>query len=116
MPAVALDDSLHRFNVLSISCSLQFDLDNPGLAGSATLRLVTDEIPLSRIDLRLIDELTIDSVISTSHEVGLFVRSGTDSIQINVSPELQIGDTCELVIYYRGTPAVIDDWGGMSFY
>ena len=111
----ALDDSLHQFNVLKIWSDLTFNLNNPGIAGSARLRMAFDETPLPRVDLKLVNSLSIDSVTSTTHTVDSVGRQGLDSLQIYLSPSLQLGDTADITIFYHGTPSIIDGWGGMFF-
>lgn len=110
-----LDDSLHQYNTLKIWSSLEYDIAERNISGWAKLRLVADEIPLSVVDLRLVESLAIDSAVSSTHTVDSAARAGNDSLQVYLTPSLLIGDTAEFTIYYHGTPSSIDGWGGMSF-
>ncbi len=111
----SLDDSLHQFNVLKIWSDLTFNLSNPGISGSARLRMAFDETSLPRVDLKLVNSLSVDSVTSTTHTVDSVGRRGMDSLQIYLSPPLQLGDTADVTVFYHGTPSIIDAWGGMFF-
>lgn len=110
-----LDDTLHQFNALKIWSDLDYDLVNSLISGNARLLIAIDEVSLNQLDLRLVASLVIDSVTSTTHDVDSVRRDGLDSVQIFLSPEIAIGDTVDVTIYYRGTPAIIDSWGGMRF-
>lgn len=110
-----LDDSLHKFNVIKIWSDLTYNLDSPGISGSARLQMTFDETSLPHVDLRLVNSLSIDSVISTTHVVDSVTRRGLDSLQIFLTPALQVGDSADIEIFYHGTPSIVDSWGGMRF-
>ncbi|MCB1058703.1 MAG: T9SS type A sorting domain-containing protein [Calditrichaeota bacterium] len=110
-----LDDSLHQYNTIKIWSDLTVDLDQEHISGSARYLVAVDEAPLPRIDLRLTSGLTIDSTSSLSHTVDSIGRVGEDSLQVYLSPSLQLGDTVDFTLFYQGTPDSIDSWGGMRF-
>lgn len=111
----ALDDSLHFYDVQKIWSELSVNLDSSKIEGSARIALTSTANGLSTIDLRLVESLAIDSIVSSTHTVTSFTRVGTDSLQIFLMPALSIGDTADVTIYYRGRPSIIDAWGGMRF-
>lgn len=112
---MVLDDSLHFYDCLKLSSSLEYDLEGQSIAGWAGLSMISDEIPLSRIDLRFGHTLLIDSISAGVHSVDSVTRHGEDSLQVYVSPEMAVGDTVDLTVYYHGAPTPVDQWGGMFF-
>lgn len=112
---LSLDDSLHRFNTMKIWSQLSFYLTGSQISGSARYLVAIDVVPLPRIDFRLVASLTVDSVTSLTHAIDSVTRQGLDSLQIYLSPSLELGDTTDFTIYYRGSPTSIDAWGGMRF-
>ncbi len=81
------EDSLHRYNTLKLAPHLSLDFNTNVISGFMMADLVADELPLSRIDLRLQSALTVDSVWTTGvvHSV-TYTRDGFDSLQILLTP------------------------------
>jgi hypothetical protein len=116
LPSSSLDeDSLHQFDVLKFECHLSFNLTAAALSGYTVTKLAANEIPLDQIDFRFNHSLVIDSVWILENYIATLSVLGHDSIRIELSPSLPLGDSLQLGIAYHGTTAIIDPWGGFRW-
>lgn len=106
-------ENVSGYDILHYRIALDIDFQNEKVQGHTTIRFRVEKDQLETLYVALSD-MTVDSVTYSGRSTGYQYRDS--SLEIRLSPSASRGDTLEVTVFYRGTPAQDPSgWGGFYF-
>lgn len=113
----AVTDNQKKFDFYYYDINLDLDPSKQLLVGHVGFAAHVVDGPVSHVELDLLDNMTVDSVVSNGNKLS-FSHDG-DLLSIQLPGEMETGSTAKAVVYYRGRPArsglgsfAFDNYGG----